>query len=71
MARVCGLLHLAVSSYYYQSHGRRDEAPVRSALRRHAEVRSVVDRDYADYTSDVVLGSRREQVRKVSYSSLF
>jgi hypothetical protein len=31
----------------------------------------VVDRDYADYTSDVVLGSRREQVRKVSYSSLF
>jgi len=39
VARVCGLLHLAVSSYYYQSHGRRDEAPVRSALRRHAEVR--------------------------------
>ncbi len=38
-ARACGLLHLAVSSYYYQSHGRRDEAPVRSALRRHAEVR--------------------------------
>ncbi len=37
--------------------------------RRHAEVRSVVDRDYADYTSDVVLGSRREQVRAVSYSS--
>lgn len=39
VARVCGLLQLAVSSYYYQSHGRRDEAPVRSALRRHAEVR--------------------------------
>jgi len=38
-ARACGLLHLAVSSYYYQSHGRRDEAPVRSALRRHAAVR--------------------------------
>ena len=37
--RACGLLHLAVSSYYYQSHGRRDEAPVRSALRRHAAVR--------------------------------
>lgn len=37
--RACGLLHLAVSSYYYQSHGRRDETPVRSALRRHAEVR--------------------------------
>lgn len=38
-ARVCGLLHLAVSSYYYQPHGRRDEQPVRSALRRHAAVR--------------------------------
>ncbi len=38
-ARACGLLHLAVSSYYYQPHGRRDEAPVRSALRRHAAVR--------------------------------
>jgi len=37
--RACGLLHLAVSSYYYQPHGRRDEAPVRSALRRHAAVR--------------------------------
>jgi hypothetical protein len=35
--------------------------------RRQAEVRSVVDRDYADYTSDVVLGSRREQVRAVSF----
>jgi len=35
--------------------------------RRHTEVRSVVDRDYADYTSDVVLGSRREQVRAVFY----
>ncbi len=35
--------------------------------RRHAEVRSVVDRDYADYTSDVVLGSRREQVRTVFF----
>ncbi len=38
-ARACGLLHLAVSSYYYQSHGLRDEAPVRAALRRHAAVR--------------------------------
>ena len=38
-ARACGLLHLAVSSYYYQPHGRRDEQPVRSALRRHAAVR--------------------------------
>lgn len=38
-ARACGLLHLAVSSYYYQSHGRRDELPVRAALRRHAAVR--------------------------------
>ena len=38
-ARACGLLHLAVSSYYYQSHGRRDEQPVRAALRRHAAVR--------------------------------
>lgn len=38
-ARACGLLQLAVSSYYYQSHGRRDEAPVREALRRHAVVR--------------------------------
>jgi putative transposase len=38
-ARACGLLHLAVSSYYYQSHSRRDEQPVRSALRRHAAVR--------------------------------
>jgi len=38
-ARACGLLHLAVSSYYYQPHGRRDEAPVRAALRRHAAVR--------------------------------
>ena len=37
--RACGLLRLAVSSYYYQSHGRRDEQPVRSALRRHAAVR--------------------------------
>ncbi|MBL9200088.1 MAG: IS3 family transposase, partial [Opitutaceae bacterium] len=37
--RACGLLHLAVSSYYYQPHGRRDEAPVRAALRRHAAVR--------------------------------
>ena len=36
---MCGLLHLAVSSYYYQSHGRRDDTPVRAALRRHAEVR--------------------------------
>jgi putative transposase len=38
-ARACGLLHLAVSSYYYQSHGRREETPVREALRRHAAVR--------------------------------
>lgn len=37
--RACGLLHLAVSSYYYQTHGRRDEQPVREALRRHAAVR--------------------------------
>jgi putative transposase len=35
-ARACGLLHLAVSSYYYQCHGRRDDQPVRAALRRHA-----------------------------------
>lgn len=38
-ARACGLLHLAVSSYYYQSHGRRDDVPIREALRRHAAVR--------------------------------
>lgn len=38
-ARACGLLRLAVSSYYYQSHGRHDEEPVRTALRRHAAVR--------------------------------
>jgi putative transposase len=38
-ARACGLLHLAVSSYYYQPHGRRDDQPVRAALRRHAAVR--------------------------------
>lgn len=37
--RACGLLHLAVSSYYYQTHGRRDEQPVREALRRHAAQR--------------------------------
>ena len=37
--RACGLLRLAVSSYYYQSHGRGDELPVRSALRRHAALR--------------------------------
>lgn len=36
VSRACGLLRLAVSSYYYQSHGQRDEAPVRIALRRHA-----------------------------------
>src|SRR5690606_14968287 len=34
--RACGLLRLAVSSYYYQSHGHRDDAPVRTALRRYA-----------------------------------
>ena len=38
-ARACGLLHLAVSSYYYQPHGQRDDLSVRSALRRHAAVR--------------------------------
>lgn len=38
-ARACGLLHLAVSSYHYQSHSQRDEQPVRLALRRHAAVR--------------------------------
>lgn len=38
-ARACGLLHLAVSSYYYQPHGQRDDQPVRAALRRHAAVR--------------------------------
>ena len=38
-ARACGLLHLAVSSYYYQPHGRREETPLREALRRHAAVR--------------------------------
>lgn len=37
--RACGLLRLAVSSYYYQCHGRGDELPVRSALRRHAALR--------------------------------
>ncbi len=37
--RACGLLQLAVSSYYYQTHGRREEQPVREALRRHAAVR--------------------------------
>ena len=37
--RACGLLRLAVSSYYYQSHGHRDDAPVRTALRQHAAVR--------------------------------
>ena len=37
--RACGLLHLAVSSYYYQSHSQRDEQPVRAALRQHAAVR--------------------------------
>lgn len=37
--RACGLLRLAVSSYYYQSHGHRDDTPVRTALRRHAAVR--------------------------------
>jgi len=34
--RACGLLQLAVSSYYYQPHGRREEQPLRAALRRHA-----------------------------------
>jgi putative transposase len=38
-ARACGLLQLAVSSYYYQPHGQRDDLSVRSALRRHAAVR--------------------------------
>ena len=38
-ARACGLLRLAVSSYYYQPHSHRDDQPVRSALRRHAAVR--------------------------------
>lgn len=38
-ARACGLLHLAVSSYYYQPHRHRDDQPVRLALRRHAAVR--------------------------------
>jgi putative transposase len=38
-ARACGLLRLAVSSYYYQPHGRRDDVPIREALRRHAAVR--------------------------------
>jgi hypothetical protein len=38
-ARACWLLHLAVNIYYYQSHGRRDETPVRAALRHHAAVR--------------------------------
>jgi putative transposase len=38
-ARACGLLHLAVSSYYYQPHGRRDDVPIREALLRHAAVR--------------------------------
>ena len=38
-ARACGLLHLAVSSYYYQPHRHRDDQPVRLALRRHAAAR--------------------------------
>lgn len=38
-ARACGLLHLAVSSYYYQPHGQRDDVPLRETLRRHAAVR--------------------------------
>jgi putative transposase len=38
-ARACGLLHLAVSSYYYQSRGRREDGPLKAALRRHAAER--------------------------------
>ena len=37
--KACGLLHLAVSSYSYQSHSQRDEQPVRAALRQNAAVR--------------------------------
>ena len=37
--RACGLLRWAVSSYYYQSHGHRSDAPVRAALRRNAALR--------------------------------
>jgi len=38
-ARACGLIQLAVSSYYYQPHSTRDDAPLRAALRRHAHTR--------------------------------
>ena len=37
--RACELLYLAVSSYYYQTHGLLDGQPVGEALRRHAAVR--------------------------------
>lgn len=37
--RACGLMNLAVSSYYYGAHPLRSEAPLREALRRHAAVR--------------------------------
>ena len=38
-ARACWLMRLAVSSHYYQPHGRRDDRPIREALRRHGAVR--------------------------------
>ena len=38
-ARACGLMTLAVSSYYYRPTCSRPEQPLREALRRHAAVR--------------------------------
>jgi putative transposase len=38
-ARACGLINLAMSSYHYQPHSARDDAPLRAALRRHAQTR--------------------------------
>ncbi len=38
-ARACGLMTLAVSSYYYRPTRSRPEQPLREALRRHAAVR--------------------------------
>jgi len=37
--RACGLMSLAVSSYYYQGTNARPEQPLREALRRHAATR--------------------------------
>lgn len=54
-ARACGLLHLAVSSYYYHPHGRRDDLPVREALRRHAAFAVSVGRFSATIVTTVQL----------------